>query len=638
MQFNNPEVLYALFLLVIPVIVHLFQLRKFQRENFTNVKFLKRLSRQTRKSSRLKKWLVLATRLLLLASIILAFSRPYFPDALEETGEVDTFIYLDNSYSMQATGQRGRLLERSVQELLENLPADKSFNLMTNDETFPDVTRADLQEISYSAQDLDFRTVLMRAENFFSNRLPSNKKLLLISDFQQELPDPEGIFNNNVSVYSLPLGPQSVNNISLDSVYYSSTQATSGKIGVTVSYTGNDPGNVPVSLFSEEQLIGKTSVNFSEGVQQEIEFPVEINEIANGKVQIEDNGIEFDNTLFFTLNRNNPIRVTSINGSDDQFLKRIFQSPEFEFAGMPLSEIDYNSIVDSRVVILNEVEDLPPSLSGSLQEKSENNTVFIVIPGLENLGSNLRSFLNTLGFSGIGGIRSGERLVTQISFQHPLFSEVFEEQIRNFEYPQVQNSYNVIGNYSSILSFEDNTPFLSETGGNFLFTAPLNRNNSNFTQSPLIVPTFYNMGLSALKPTQLYYLLGETNRIEVPVDLQSDRILSISSATTNFIPQQQSFAGKVELVTDELPEQPGNFKILNEEDEIMGISFNVPRQESSMEYTEIRNKERVQELNDLQDFFSSPGFSKETDSLWKWFVIFALLFLITETLLLKYLK
>ncbi|HSJ12255.1 MAG TPA: BatA domain-containing protein, partial [Gillisia sp.] len=66
MQFIHPEVLFALFLLIIPVIVHLFQLRKFRKESFTNVKFLKKLSRQTRKSSQLKKWLVLATRLLLL--------------------------------------------------------------------------------------------------------------------------------------------------------------------------------------------------------------------------------------------------------------------------------------------------------------------------------------------------------------------------------------------------------------------------------------------------------------------------------------------------------------------------------------------------------------------------------------------
>src|SRR5690606_31214452 len=98
MQFHNPEVLFALFLLIIPVIVHLFQLRKFRRESFTNVKFLRRLTTQTRKSSRIKKLLVLATRLLLLSCIIFAFARPYFPEENEIEGQVETVIFLDNSY------------------------------------------------------------------------------------------------------------------------------------------------------------------------------------------------------------------------------------------------------------------------------------------------------------------------------------------------------------------------------------------------------------------------------------------------------------------------------------------------------------------------------------------------------------
>ncbi len=78
MQFNHPEVLYALFLLIIPILIHLFQLRRFKKEAFTNVKFLRKLSEQTRKSSQLKKWLVLISRLLIFTCIILAFAQPYF--------------------------------------------------------------------------------------------------------------------------------------------------------------------------------------------------------------------------------------------------------------------------------------------------------------------------------------------------------------------------------------------------------------------------------------------------------------------------------------------------------------------------------------------------------------------------------
>ena len=76
MQFKHPELLYALLLLLIPIIVHLFQLRRFQKVDFTNVAFLKSVTIQTRKSSQLKKWLTLVTRLLLLAAVILAFAQP----------------------------------------------------------------------------------------------------------------------------------------------------------------------------------------------------------------------------------------------------------------------------------------------------------------------------------------------------------------------------------------------------------------------------------------------------------------------------------------------------------------------------------------------------------------------------------
>ena len=69
MQFKHPELLWALLVLLIPIIIHLFQLRRFQKVTFTNVKFLKNVKLQTRKSSQIKKWLVLITRLLLLACL-----------------------------------------------------------------------------------------------------------------------------------------------------------------------------------------------------------------------------------------------------------------------------------------------------------------------------------------------------------------------------------------------------------------------------------------------------------------------------------------------------------------------------------------------------------------------------------------
>ena len=95
MQFRHPELLYGLLLLLIPIIVHLFQLRKFKKEQFTNVAFLKKLDLQTRKSNSIKKWLVLLTRMGIIAMAVLAFAQPFLTNSNTATQEKENLIYLD---------------------------------------------------------------------------------------------------------------------------------------------------------------------------------------------------------------------------------------------------------------------------------------------------------------------------------------------------------------------------------------------------------------------------------------------------------------------------------------------------------------------------------------------------------------
>ncbi len=106
MQFKYPEILFFLFLLLIPLLIHLFQLQKFKKEAFTNVQFLKKIDLESRKSSKLKKLLILLSRMLALAALIIAFSQPYInkSDGLQQR---KTIIYLDNSMSLQAMGASG---------------------------------------------------------------------------------------------------------------------------------------------------------------------------------------------------------------------------------------------------------------------------------------------------------------------------------------------------------------------------------------------------------------------------------------------------------------------------------------------------------------------------------------------------
>ena len=134
MQFKHPEILYFLLLLLIPLLIHLFQLQKFRKEYFTNVKFLKQIELETRKSSKLKKLLILISRMIALAMFVLAFAQPYFNRNANRLDR-QTLLYLDNSLSLQAKrGSDIEAFQMSKNQLIDRIASfGENIFLLTND-------------------------------------------------------------------------------------------------------------------------------------------------------------------------------------------------------------------------------------------------------------------------------------------------------------------------------------------------------------------------------------------------------------------------------------------------------------------------------------------------------------------------
>ena len=82
MNFLYPAFLFGLFSLAVPVIIHLFNFRKYKKVYFTNVRFLKELKQESESKSKLKNYLILASRLLALTCLVLAFAQPFIPATL----------------------------------------------------------------------------------------------------------------------------------------------------------------------------------------------------------------------------------------------------------------------------------------------------------------------------------------------------------------------------------------------------------------------------------------------------------------------------------------------------------------------------------------------------------------------------
>ena len=640
MQFKHPELLYALFLLLIPIIIHLFEFRKFQKEAFTNVAFLKEVSIQTRKSSQLKKWLILVTRLLLLAAIIFAFAQPFTPKSNLLNTQIETVIYLDNSFSMQAKGNQGELLKRAVQDIISNVPEVETISLITNESTFKNTTikgiKNDLLNLDYSSKTLSFDAALFKAKKLFKPSL-SAKNILFISDFRRNKaefnPENDSLFK----IHAVQLKPVNMNNISIDSAYISASSNNSIELKIILKNSGESVTNLPVSLFNNDQLIAKTSVNFDKETVTSFSLPE--NEIINGKIIIDDPDLQYDNRLYFNLNKTPKINVLSINNADDSFLKRIYNEKEFNFISTPLNQLNYNLINEQNLIVLNELKSIPGSLTSALKLFSEQGGYLLVVPSEDIDIETYNSFLSNYRTS-LNPISKILKQVTTINYAHPLYANgVFEKRITNFQYPKVNSFYNVskIAN-SPILEYEDNKAFLLENNNAYIFSAPINTSNSNFQNSPLIVPTLYNIGKFSLKNPNLYYTIGNENSFDLSVNLHQDDILSLFSGDVVLIPKQQYYNNKIVIITDEEPSIANIYSVKDKTESIQNVSYNYNRKESHLIYQDLSSLEQITLSNSITDIFNTLKSETKVNELWKWFVIFALAFLIIEMLILKYFK
>ena len=264
MQFVYPEVLYALFALIIPIVVHLFHLRKFKRQEFTNIAFLKKIELQTRQSAILKKWLIMLLRLLALSCLILAFAQPYFSNQKIKNTTPEVVIYIDNSFSMQALGPNGALLERSVQEVLNHLDEKLSVTILTNTKTYRNRTlktlRNELLDIEYVAHQLDIKTIISKGKMLFSESTLNPKYFIIISDFQQTNNAFETIKKDtDFNLFLVHKKPINTENIYIETVEISSH--TNGyDIEIQANSNSNAQDSLTLSLYNNQNLLGKSIV------------------------------------------------------------------------------------------------------------------------------------------------------------------------------------------------------------------------------------------------------------------------------------------------------------------------------------------------------------------------------------------
>jgi hypothetical protein len=641
MQFLHPEYFYALPALLIPIFIHLFQLRRFKKYAFTNVALLQKLRFQTRKSSQIKKWLVLILRLLAIACIILAFTQPYFSNQKATDNTSETVIYLDNSFSMQALGANGPLLKRGIQDVIDGIEETKKISVFTNENSYESITLKNLKNkllnISYSQDQLSLNNVILKGTSLFSNSKSSLKTLLVVSDFQKHDQNLLTEIDTTIKVVFVPLKPLNTANDYIDTISIESSLNSNTEINVTAKTNDKNKDSIAVTLFEGNKKIGKSILEKSKGYQTS--FEVQTKKGFKGKFSIEDSQIYYDDNFYFSIPKTSKISVLAINDQTSAtFLSKIYTKDEFVFKNQDYKTLDFSEIKNNNLIVLNGINNISLVLKNSLKDFMNSGGIVLMIPGSKGDVLSYNQLISTQTKHSLKPLKLQEKSITGIEFNHTVLKDVFKTKVSNFQYPSVKSYYPVTASSNKILTFEDQQAFLSQFNSLFVFTASLDAVNSNFKNSPLIVPTLYNIGRLSLRNLPLQYWTGEKNTFDLKVNLQKDHILKLSRNKEEFIPLQSNFNSKVQITTDEMPNEPGHYAVLKNSDTITHISYNYNRKESLLIYDNLLDIEGVIINNSLNIVLKNINSESNVMRLWKWFIIFALILLAFEMLILKYFK
>ena len=215
--------------------------------------------------------------------------------------------------------------------------------------------------------------------------------------------------------------------------------------------------------------------------------------------------------------------------------------------------------------------------------------------------------------------------------------------MRNFQYPFVITTFNTaLKNASTIVSFENKKGFIQKVNlansSVFWVASPLKKQFSNFTNSPLIVPVFYNIGKQSLQLSKLYYTIDKQNIITIDKQLGKDEIVTIANANTSFIPLQQTFQNKVQITTKDQPLIADFYQINQQENSLKNIAFNYSKNESLLNFADFNELKNTSVSSSVKNTLQNINDTSKIQWLWKWFLIAAIVSLLLEIFILKFFK
>ncbi|MCL2416593.1 MAG: BatA and WFA domain-containing protein [Bacteroidales bacterium] len=677
MFFTNPAILWGLFAILIPIAIHLFYFRKFKKTYFSNVRLLQSIQNQTQNQSKLKHLLVLFCRILTIIFLVFAFAQPNPKTALKPlVGEGVNYVsvVIDNSFSMGTNTDRGTLLDQAKQkarELVSKFKPTDRFALITQDFWGDSRRFVSMEEMLYAIERVDIvpfsnslSELVARQKSLYQNISGRSTALFMISDFQRTMVDIENLISDTIlQTWFIPVQSQVVNNISIDSVSIETPIfQVGGEIEFQIWLTNHGEQSlqeIPVKLLVNNNIVSIGNVNFEPRQTKTIRRNLTLQEpgYLQGRVEISDHPITFDDRLYFTLNVLEEIPVLIITEeTPNQFLMRLLANdPSFDLTVQNVRNLDFSMLHRVNFVILDEIKTLSSGLQTELQTAIDAGLNVLILPGEQTYLTSINNLTKQLLSAEYKQIKKMQINVDAILSDHPIYRSAFVRIPENLLLPEVQKYFPIQvsarSNLQHLLRLSNRDPFLSfgnvGKGRVYLSAVPFDNAFSNFQNQPLFVVSVLNMILQSASNEQIYNLLTQQEAIIHNVGAGHAPPLFLQSENSDFemIPQVTFRGNQLFINTFSSLRDAGNYILRTRNEVVAKLSYNFDRRES-----DLRSYSRS-ELEHLLGQHHLSGFSVLGDNFvsvdgtlfavstripwWKWCLLFALLFLLAEAFILR---
>lgn len=683
LSFLNPALLWGLLALAVPIIVHFFNLQRPRQFLFSNVAFVKEVKKTVVKRVQFQKWLLLLARLLAMAALVLAFANPILVGEGEKAlqGRRSIAIVIDNSYSMTAGNERGNYLQQSVslaRNIFKAYSREDEFLLMTTSDLRLNNSFAEQEEVIEALKEVKatqniraHSDILAFLPDIFARAQNRIQEVYFLSDFQEStvMADSQVVVIQDSSrlIKYLPLATRSQKNVYVESNKILSQILEKDKPIEFSMQVVNDGQNQVRDLSARIVLEGKiaaisnTDLEANSQKQIELSFTPTQGGWIGGYVELDDNPVDFDNRRYFSLYIPEKEKVLVVENQISPNIRILYENlfDQFDVQFVSSRNLAAVQLNDYRSLVLLGITEISSGLADKLTNFLNEGGSIMLFPGQDMDVNSVNQFMGAINvgtFSPMLKIQEGSK-ASNADLSHPIFQGIFvrDQKQREFDAPSIYQYYPMELNNQSIqnriISLENQAPILVESkianGLMYTFSFFPGDDWTDLHVKTIFTPLMFR-ATQIMNQTQIAQSSMEIGFFE-PKSIRTQEktlINLVNEEGTVSAPEQFPQGGATILNFEKMDLQQGIYDLVQSEELLEKIAFNISDLESKLAFTSrsslrsLLNQKGYDQIDIIQpkieEISDEIRTEKEGVPLWKYLVVFALLFLLAEVLILKF--